>query len=585
MPFGALADNGLTVLVFVTPADAGVGDVIDINVEVHLWDALVDADGLAGSASGTLLNFTNVTTGKYHANFTIASSSFAVTVQASLGALADAGRGFFTVVSVAAPPTTWTVRARFVSASANSAAPSPGDTVAVEARSYLGAALTDGGPINATVSHAVGLSVQNDPLNGTKASAGVYRFSYTVPAAITTSSVFNIEATLGTGFLAPADFLSFSVDPFRVIVLIAAQTATSASLRIYVGDSSAVAGASVSLQGEGLIFTPPYVVTAGPFNATTNAAGFASIDATWSASSFLSFTLTVTSGGKTSTSSIAFGALAPGGWTPPSNYAFGCSLALQTNPATIQPGQSSTLKFRMTEQGAAVASREVTRWVWRDNYDEGAAQGGNTTTDASGNFTVTYAFPANFTSDDTLVVLAVCPSGNTSNVDAHMVPTYGVGGRVDLTLGAATTGGSLPVTATVAGASVPDGTYAYASIVPGSSTGAALASGNTHLPSTELTRSGATFTGNVSVPSWLPAGDFVVLVTVSNRGGADSLDHEATFYNASVAHVGQGAQTQNPPPVTPPAKGFLPGFDGLAALAAIGAVGTLVVAGRRRRCD
>jgi hypothetical protein len=71
-----------------------------------------------------------------------------------------------------------------------------------------------------------------------------------------------------------------------------------------------------------------------------------------------------------------------------------------------------------------------------------------------------------------------------------------------------------------------------------------------------------------------------VVVIVSNHGAASTTSEEFTEGNATAIHVGAASGPGGGGATA--AKGFLPGFDGLAALAAIGAGAAVVALGRRR---
>lgn len=590
------ADDGLVVLTFIGPAGKNVGDTIDINIETYLNGVATNVDTLdvsVGFGGGASFTFTNLSTGKYHTTYQIDANdsmlgSLIITGSADLGVASGSIFEFYTVGSGGGGGGGWEVSARLLNHPMGGFDVQAGDHVTVEARSYNMGTLADGGQINmsmiASTSGFTGGPPMGGatPLNVTKVSAGVYQAVVDVPATITTSNLFFVTATLGTGLLAPSDETTFFANPFRVMTVVTGSTSTTGSLKVYVGGDAPVAGAQVSLTGMSIMMTPPYFTQVGPFSATTDANGQASLTATWTAGqSVTTWNLNVSSGGKMSMGVVAFASGSTTAWVPSPPIGYGCEANIQTDTSKITGGQTANMVFRVTSNGAPVSSQSITRFVYLDGAT-GTSQAGNVTTDATGNFTVTYAVPSPWTFDNSLKVEVYCPDG-TSDTAFVSFSTSGAGfGTGTVTVSASgQLGGAVAVTGNYAGSNALTNAQAFAAILPGNSTNFAsggFTGGGLIAP---MTRSGNTFSGSVTVPAWLGSGDYTVIVVISNDGATSSTSDQTTEGNTTVIHLTpQGSTGGNN---GTPAKGFLPGFEGAAGIAAVGAAGALLVVSRRRR--
>ncbi len=590
-PFAA-ADGGLALIVFVTPEGRSVGQTVDVNVETYVNGVATDVETLSVQAGigGTDINFTNVSAGKYHATLTINAGdvlmgSLYISGSADLGALSES---IFDTYSVGGGSASgWEVTLRTVAGGQQFVTVAPGANVLVEARTYLDGNLADGGPVNMTLQTTNGMdfgaSPAETPLTSTKLSDGVFQATIQVPNDITLSKSFQVKAWLGSNITGPSETTLFFAHPFTVMSFAESSTATSAVLKVFAGSASPIAGANISLSGLAITMgLPPSITTVGPFTATTDANGKATLNPTWSASSTIStWFLNVTSGGKTTSTLVLFGPTTGAtSWTPTPAFGFLCEVRLQTDPSSFQPGQTVNMRFRVTNNGTAVASASVFRYAFRDGASA-TAVAGNGSTDASGDFMMSYAIPANWTGNDQLTVKAVCPSGYTGSdeVQGGSANPFGTGKLTVSASGAL--GAAVQVTATYSGTNALTNVVATCAIVPGNQTslaGLGFAAGSLSAP---MTRSGSTFTGSINVPLWLGDGNYTVIAFISNMGATSTTSDQTMEGNTTTIHMtpqgSTGGNTNNT------GKGFLPGFEAPATVGAVGAIAALLVVGRRRR--
>ncbi len=587
-PLNASAAQGLTLLVFATPSGQDVGDTVDFAIESYMWGDLTDVNILeirAGSSTGPMIPTANVSTGKYEAHFVIdaanVSSYGTVTFyyKALVGGVSSSYSESYSVGAGAAtayPDWTLTLRAM------GGESPRPGDTVSFEARTYLDGMLAEGGKVNATVTYASGLSVKTDDLTTTKASDGVYTFTYTAPASLATSASYTVEAQLGPGLLDPYDSVALLVDPIPVLITYESVTSSSATIKVIAGGDGSGAGATVTMEGSGFDFSTFDIITAGPFTATADAQGVASVPVTWdSSASLLTWTLTVEQGGKKTLQSLT--SFSSGTWAPSPNSAFGCQATLQSDPSQFRAGTTAQLKFRITEDGVALPNIAMARFVWKTGGTT-ATVAGNASTDGSANMTVSFAIPNDFGRSDIAYFYIVCPKGGADEVHVTFPDLDGSmsSGSPDLTVTATTasTGRNITVSAVYSGSMGAGGTYAWAELVPSSGVPSPYSTGTLRA---DLMGSSSTYSGTLVVPDWYPGGSYKVVVHLSNMGASDNRDTESSAMktqSVQVAAPEAGGTGGDGGDGGGSGGGFLPGFEVLAAL---GACGVAVVGASRRR--
>jgi hypothetical protein len=275
----------------------------------------------------------------------------------------------------------------------------------------------------------------------------------------------------------------------------------------------------------------------------------------------------------------AFDTFGPGGgWIPLPNIPYGCSASLQTDPAPFKPGDTANLKIRVTEDGTLMASKSLTRLVIRSTAS-GSSQAGNVTTDAQGNFTVTYVVPTDWKDSEQLDILVVCPTGSSTRADAEFSQSGVQGtGNIHVTASSAAAGGKIHVTATYSGNKSLVGVVGGAFLVPGAALGGFSAAGSSNAPFTVFTQAGTTFTGDVNVPSFYPEGDYSLIVGLTNTAAVSLLSDEVSEGNVSTVHIGAAGG-----PGGGTGGGLLPGFEAPLVVAAAGLVGAVAL--RRRRSN
>lgn len=584
LPFAALADDGLTLLVFVTPPGRDVGQMVDVNVEAYLWGAPVNPGTVAVTIGfGTDVTLTNVSTGKWHGTYRINASdalfgTILVNADASLDLLSGSDFSTYQLpdgsVSVG-----WEVKTRIANQALLGLSPAPGSNVVIEGRTYLDGTLKDGGPLNATARVTEGATSTDSTPTGTKVADGVYQFTIQVPADVATGRLYSVEVKLGTGLSAPSDFQSFQVNPVPVAAWIQTSTPTSAVVKVLAGSTSAIAGANVSVSGEVITFIPFGSSPIAPVTGITDAKGQATINVSWTGTGAATLMVNVTSGGKMSTVSLyAFDNLGSTGWIPMPNIPFGCSAALQSDPSAFEPGDTANLKVRVTEDGTLQASTSLTRILIRSTAS-GSSQAGNVTTDAQGNFTVTYLVPSDWKESEQLEIMVVCPSGSSTRTQAEFSSGAFQGtGNIHVTATPTAAGGKLHVTATYSGGKTLVGIIGGAFLIPGSGAGGFSAASASNPPFALFTQSGTTFTGDIDVPAFYPEGDYSLIVGLTNTAAVSLLSDEVSEGNVTTVHIGAAGG-----PGGGTGGGLLPGFEGFAAVAAVGAGAAIVAIGRRRR--
>jgi len=579
-----MADEGLTVVVFVTPPGRGVGQSVDVNVEAYMWGTLVDLETLDVSIGfAHTVTLTNVSTGKWHGSYTINASdalggTLYVTANGGLDVLSATDNSFYSLPDSAAT-VGWEVKTRLANQALFGLSPSPGTNVIVEGRTYHDGTLKDGGPLNATAHITEGLNSSTATPAGTKVADGVYQFTIQVPADLTVGRLYSVEVKLGTGLTAQSDFQTFQVNTVPVAAWVQSKSANSASVKVLVGSTSAIAGANVSVSGTVITFIPFGTSAIAAVYGTTDAKGQATVNVSWSGTGAATLMVNVTSGGKMSTVALyAFEGLGSTTWIPLPNIPYGCSAALQTDPSTFKAGDTANLKIRVTEDGTLMASKSLTRIVFRSTAS-GSSQAGNVTTDAQGDLTVTYVVPTDWKDSEHLEVVVVCPMGASTRAQADFTGGAPQGtSNIHVTATTAAAGGKIHVTATYSGNKSLVGVTGGAFLVPGSAAGGFSGAGGSNAPFTVFAQSGTTFTGDVNVPAFYPDGDYSLIVGLTNTAAVSSTSDEVSEGNVSTVHIsaagggGGGA-----------GGGLLPGFEGLAAVAAVGAGAAIVAIGRRRK--
>jgi hypothetical protein len=589
VPLASLADEGLTILLLVSPEGRDVGQSVEINVEAYMWGTPADLDtlevtiGLAGSP----LILTKVSTGKWQATHVIATDegTFGFVTVSATGDLG--GLSAFQYTSYSLPGSSgggsggWHVKSRIANLEQVGISPPLGSSVVVEGRSYLEGNLTDGGQLNATARFVAGSSTTTQALTSTKVSDGVYRFTVAVPADLTVGRLYQVTVQLGSGLSVESSTQTFAVNPVPVAAWITSSSNTSATVRVLAGSTTAIVGASVEVGGAVYSYFPIGIQTIANVTGTTDAKGQALVNVSWGAGAAALLNVTVSSGGKTSTLVLyTFGSLTGPGWMPQPNVPVGCSAALQTDSAEIKAGQTAQLKVRVTEDGVLLASRSLTRFVTRDGASA-TAQAGNVTTDAQGNFTVTYAVPQDWKLLESLKIMVLCPSGATADVSAEFGSTNLGGGTSDLqvTVGSSTVGGRLHITATYTGSSSLAGAEGGAMVVPGSGLGGLATAIGGNPPYGIFSRSGTTFSTDVQIPSFYPEGDYSVIVGIRSEAAVSKLSDEVNEGNITAVHINAAGGPTGTPGT---GGGILPGFEAPWALAAAAVVG---LGYARRRID
>ncbi len=594
VPLAATGDGGLTVLLFVTPPDRGVSETLSIDVEVYWWGQPTSADSvrLTVSSSGASPTLSNVSTGKYHASYKILQGDLRVgslSIQASAN---KAGRytqdtAYYALRGAFNNPG-WQVQVRIVSPA--NLAPPPGSLIVFEARSYSGGALAEGGPINATlVSEAAGVVDPLEILPTTRAADGVYRFNLQIPANLSLSRAYDVTARLGVAYYGASTEIRFTSNPVPVTAYMTGGNDTEVTLRVIAGSNAPVGGAMVELKQQ---TDSPSPRSPGPsppvYRNTTGADGIAELVVLKESigGTYPDYVLNVSQGNRTTSQHAYLSFANSTAWRPEPPYNYSCEARLQSDPTGFSAGETAALSVRVTHDGAPLVNRSVSRFAWRAGY-AGTETAGNVTTDAAGNFSLTYAIASNWTSGDSMTVLVVCPSGEAARLFIQFGPLgLGFASR-DLHVSVAgALGGDLSLNATYTGARPLEGATALALLIPGRSTTTLVARGPPDALYVPLSLQGSIFSGRVSVPAWMAEGDYIVVVLLSSTAATSQIGDQVT--ETAVAAV--SLHPVPPPPPSPPAPPSRPPYAAAqssmvsAALAAISiSIGALQFVSKRKR--
>ncbi len=617
VPLSAVADDGLTIWVFAGPDTAGLGEDVTVNVEAYYYDQPVDLDTLDVSAglNSTAVTMTHAATGKYHGTYTIESL--------------DAQYGFFTVQasgdsnSLYASDSQymflgsgggsggWDMAVRLGDYGQMPLGVGPGTSVLIEARTYYDGTVAEGGAVNLTIVTAAygGTNQNTEHVTMTKVSDGVYHHTIQVPASITNTQAYSLDFELGPSGDLASDSMSFTAQPFSVLTSVTNKTATSADVQVLAGLETPIAGANVTITGTQIIMAPPYVLTFGPFTGTTGADGSAKIHVNWTGSAPSTLETIVSASGKNVGFPLVLSGSSGTGWQPTAPLPYGCDAQLQTNPQTVEVGTTAHLTYRVTYDGDALASTEVSVFSG-DASAYGWATAANKTTDANGDITVDFAVPAMWSFfDDMFDVGVVCPSGEVARDSENLGSPGEMYSTVDVTVtaaGSVAAGGDLAVSVQYTGSMPVAGAYGFALLVPGDDPTAfvgALAAGavGTNLSST----GGGAFTGTIHVPGGMPVGNYSLFVFVTNMGAtahrADEFQQGGFRSVTMTANTGgnnnggnnnggnnqngtgNNGTGQNNTGDTGSGGGFMPGFEAAVVAAAVTAVAAGLAGSRRRK--
>ena len=594
MPHAATADGGLTVLLFVTPPDRGLSETLSIDVECYLWGQATNADTvrLTVSSSGASPTLSNISTGKYHASYKILQGDLAM---GSLSIQATAIKGGRTSQDSAYyalrggyTSSGWEVQMRMVSPA--NLAPPPGSLVVFEARSYLAGSLREGGPINATVvSEAAGVVDPTEILPTTQAADGVYRFNLLVPANLSLSRGYDVTARLGIANYGASAEIRFTSNPVPVTAYMTAGNDTEVRLRVIAANVTPVAGAQVELTQRTDYPSPRAPGPSPPiYRNITGADGIADFVVSKEpiGGTYPEYVLNVSQGNRTTSQSVYLSFANSSTWRPEPPYNYSCEARLQTDPTGFSAGETALLSIRVTDGGAPVVEGSVSSFAWRVG-DEGTQTAGNVTTDVDGNFSLPYAIPAKWTSGDSLVVVVVCPSGEAARLYVQFGP-LGLGyfsRNLHLSV-AGSLGGDLALNATYTGARPLEGATALALLIPGKSINTLVAHSPPDALYVPLSLQGSIFSGRVSVPAWMPEGDYIVVVLLSSTAATSAIPDQ-------VAESAVAAVSLHPLPPPPPSARTPPSNPPYAAaqssivsaaLAAISiSIGALQFVSKRKR--
>ncbi len=598
LPAAAAASEPVDLFLFAGPEGRGVGEDVDVAVQLFVGGVAADADSMLVRLSGSTLTYVdlaNGSAGRWNGSFTV-DPAFVVQGAVTLTAYATVSGGLYNAYATYKLPSTGqltgpAVTTRVVSNGGASTGLVPGEEITLESRTYDNGSLADIGTFE--------FSIATQPAEGelplavtattTKNGTGVYSHTFVVPHIVET-----------TGYLAAAKLTydthlyqaygRMEASPMPVFSYLKDVSWGSADVAVVAGDSSALEGVEVTVDGTYTTFSPAGATPIGPFTGTTNASGQVVVRSTWDATStgFPTLNISATKDGLTERKTvIALPNPGDAPWQPTPNSPFGCSLRLQVDPASIAPGTDAHLPFQVTDGGSPVAGGELSVFAFSPQALE-AAPPVLLPTDADGKMVVAYQVDNAWDNgSDRLAVKVRCPSGESDEqvIAFGKVAPY----PADAGLEVKThdhTDGTATVVARFTDARLQELSHGFAVLVQADDPGAiesVLSGGWAPRVPLRLVNGSHEYQAEMTFPAWANRSQFKLVVFLSNKGQATTLSKE--FEAVSVTSiVAPPADFNRPPPQPTPSgeSGFLPGPGPVGTLAAMAVVVAGSAVTRRR---
>lgn len=525
-----------------------MGGNLSIELRALNWSAPVDLDALyltIGSNSPIEIGSYRVERGVYRYAHTvsageIANGSLSIFARGSLGNSVAFGGSAYPVTPDAGGGHA-IVRLRIVNADELGYSPLPGQSVLLEARTYVdGIVATAGVPI-VMVRQTIAETAFETSQNMTGVDRGIYQFTIQMSAEMSTTTFYSITARLvgpPPDFLAISeDSLQFAAEPFPVVITVGNVTTSDAVIRVFAGGLSPITGATVRASGG--IYRPALATYENLTESTafTGADGSTQIPIVFGEPGYGELSLRIVYGSAISVHEhIPFAFGSQSGWLPrvPSTSAFG--MTLQTDPTWVKPGTEVSLSFLAFRSRLPFGLEEVAVIAYRETKG-GLYLVANVTTDFRGFLGVTLRLPFDWISSDELDVVALNRFGERAFVTVTFNQAEILASReLNVTLSEIDPQGNLVVTASYLGSSNLSGSTVLAFVIPSSNFSDVLAGRFWGAPRfAPLATVGSNLTGSIQVPlSWANM-DLSVLVTVTTRGARLRLADEFETKSVVIA--------------------------------------------------
>jgi hypothetical protein len=581
----AAADGGLLVLMFPQEFGLGPGETVEVRIEVYRWGVPYDPANLTlFEARGSWyeeVNTTNVSVGRWRADVLI-NASWPVGAAFELFGWVQDDDGSFggEQVGYTVGPRfpIWEVRGRIVAEGTSSPRPGPGDTVVVEARTYEDGLLSGALDPSVHLSTFEGGVGNDEELNGTKVSEGVWRYSFAVPSDLVATRRYAVTASIPDARAAYPQSLDVIAHPFEFAIS-ANVTASAIVANVWMWDGRGPA------EGAGVLLVPT-AANVGAQSSYADDEGHAVAIAEFSpvpVSRTLVVAVRMAYQGMTAEEQLRVTPTSEpgpgGGFLAVSG---GCSGVFTEDVTGWHRGELALLPMQFFDGASEADNANIGFWYWRSG-DTGAVHLHNLSLNATGGYVLEYHIPDDWRQDDYLQVRFVCPNGDPGSTGTYFEPferepsgavaltaTDGAGERIEVT--AARTPES--------GAAFGPG---WVGVAPGSSIDAGRrgALGGTLVCGFPDTAEDNTSCA-VDIPPNLPEGSYVAFGYTTSAGFTANLSREGYVTNATLVTWSREA---------PPPEEQVPGTGGapfpwleatVGAAVALAAVGALVALRRRR---
>lgn len=437
----ATTEDGLTVLLLVSPDGVADGQVIDVYVEAYLWGEPTDLDSLfvqAGLYPTDPIPMTAASTGKWHGTYTV-DQDFALYGALPLsanGALGSAHMNTYNWYPLVLQPEGWQLLMRVANPEVVGSYPGPGASVVVEGRSYFDGQLADGGPLNLTyallASGATAPTMEQSPMDAI--SEGVYRTTVQFPGDIDITTDASLTVQLGPSGQAASTYKGYTLDPFQVLATAIEPRPGSIVVQIIADDNGEpIDGADIEISGTLSAASDPTQGSVSLVEGATDAEGHATVTLSYNAHggslpgvggtggwNAIDLRVNVSDGNRVVVADMDLEYSGNQAWISTVSSGSTCSLFLETDTGLIEVGSEAELTFLLAEDGELLDSEQVPLFVWMSGEGETAVAEVQTTSPA-GEITTTVEIPDDWDGHaDTLHAEVVCPGGDGSAGQARV---------------------------------------------------------------------------------------------------------------------------------------------------------------------
>lgn len=598
-PVEADTQDGITLLLFVPTEGAGEGDIIEINAEAYKDGALVDLDALnvqVGLYPTAPVAMTNGSTGKWSGSVAV-DRDYTFAERLPVSAHGNIGSTFLTVnqwVDLDLAPKGWELSMHIVNIDEVGTRPSLGSHVVVEARSYLDGVLTEGGPINASLSklEAGSTTPTEEDIAMEQQAPGVYQVAVDVPASITRTTSLSLNVELGPGGSLASEYTGYVLHPFPADAYLTDEEDGSAVVHVLARppDNPPLCN-TIATVLDVTDFDPHSKSTEEGPNGTLDADGRAAIPVTWQplgpGGGYVEIDVNLTTSAGTAVFTLTPSLSSPFDPWLETDGGPDCSLTLVTEADQVELDREASLTFLFEQDEAPVNNQFISLYLWNQG-ETSAAFADQVKTNAAGEVTVQYhVSPSDFFVAEGKAINAegACPSGAGAAGQARfgLDFTSFSSPNLEVTItGQKVVGGKLHVKAKYTGDLPDDNARAHVTVVPETIPGAIVGTGGTvYETATLYQQADGSFEGDITVPEWWGEGDYTISALVTNHVAVTDPNQQfeegafSSYHFAAASNAGDGGDGGNV------GGSLLPGLGALETLAAVGAVSGLLAVRRR----